>query len=82
MRRPKKQEEPQPLSRQLRDLLLFTLLPICLVLVILLLFFISYNKQYTSAFQNISDASQFNQNFKDEDVLLRHRQRLLRWSAH
>ena len=66
MRRPRKPVEPLPLSRQLQDLLLYTLLPICLILVIVLLFFISYNQQYTAAFQNIADASQFNQDFKND----------------
>lgn len=66
MSRRHKPEAQLPLSRQLRDLLLSTWIPICLVLVILLFFFISYNRQYTAAFQNIADASQFNQNFKDD----------------
>ncbi len=62
---PKPETRNTSLSGQLMRLLLSTLVPVCLIIVSILVFFITYNSQYNNAFENIAGASQFNQNFKD-----------------
>ena len=51
---------------RIQDLILYLAVPLCVLSVFILGLFLLYSMQYTQVSNNISTASQFNQNFKDE----------------
>ena len=63
--KPTKQESASIRSR-LRELILFLAVPLSILAVVVLLILMTYSLQYSRVSSNISTASQFNQNFKDE----------------
>lgn len=70
MKQHRKPSRPASLSEQLHRLLLSILIPVCLITVLMLCFFISTNVQYSGVSETIAEVSGFNQNFK-EDVDLK-----------
>ena len=58
--------EKTSISARLRELILYLAVPLCVMSVLVLLLFLLYSLQYAQVSSNISTASQFNQNFKDE----------------
>lgn len=51
---------------RIQDLILYLAVPLCVLSVFILGLFLLYSVQYTQVSNNISTASQFNQNFKDD----------------
>ncbi len=58
--------EPNSISDRLRKLILYLAVPLSILAVVVLLILMTYSLQYARVSSNISTASQFNQNFKDE----------------
>ena len=54
------------ISARIRQLILYLTVPLCVLSLFMLLVFIIYSVEYTTVSRNISTASRFNQNFKDE----------------
>ena len=54
------------ISARLRQLILYLAVPLCVLAVLVLVLLMIYSLQYAQISSNISTASQFNQNFKDE----------------
>ena len=61
-----KQTDRNSISARLRDLILHLAVPLCLLSVFLLLVLLISSLSLSQVSRNISTASQFNQNFKDE----------------
>ena len=66
MRGTAKQKDHNSISSKLRDLILYLAIPLFLIALLLLGMFLFSGVQYAQVSNNISTASQFNQNFKDE----------------
>ena len=66
MREPGKQLDKNSISSRLRALILQLAVPLCLLSVFVLLVFLVSSLSVSQVSRNISTASQFNQNFKDE----------------
>lgn len=66
MKRPIALRASHSISAKIRALIVQLALPLCVLAVFLLLLFFLYSLQYAQVSSNISTASQFNQNFKDE----------------
>ena len=58
--------ETTSISARLRQLILYLAVPLCVLAVLVLVLLLIYSLQYAQISSNISTASQFNQNFKDE----------------
>ncbi|MBQ9662988.1 MAG: sensor histidine kinase [Oscillospiraceae bacterium] len=58
--------EKTSISARLRQLILYLAVPLCVMSAMVLLLFLVYSLQYAQISSNISTASRFNQNFKDE----------------
>lgn len=54
------------ISGKIRQLILYLAIPLCVLSLFILALFLIYSAQYARVSRNISTASQFNQNFKDE----------------
>ena len=54
------------ISARIRQLIIYLTVPLCVLSLFMLLVFIIYSVEYTTVSRNISTASRFNQNFKDE----------------
>lgn len=66
MRREIAREDPTAISSRIRKLIWSLAIPLCVLAVFILLVFLGYGLQYAQISSNISTASRFNQNFKDE----------------
>ena len=66
MRRETSPRDPAAISSRIRKLIWSLAIPLCVLAVFILLLFLIYSLQYAQISSNISTASQFNQNFKDE----------------
>lgn len=60
------EREKTSISARLRQLILYLAVPLCVLAVLVLVLLMIYSLQYAQISSNISTASQFNQNFKDE----------------
>ena len=54
------------ISEKIRELILHLAGPLCILSLLMLILFVAYSLEYASVSRNISTASRFNQNFKDE----------------
>ena len=66
MRRESVPRDPTAISSRIRQLIWSLAIPLCVLSVFILLVFLIYSLRYTQISRNISTASQFNQNFKNE----------------
>ncbi|MCR5138124.1 MAG: sensor histidine kinase [Oscillospiraceae bacterium] len=58
--------EKGSISGKIRELILYLTVPLCILSLFILALFVIYSAQYARVSRNISTASQFNQNFKNE----------------
>ena len=58
--------DPSSISSRIRKLIWSLAIPLCVLAAFILLVFLIYSLQHAQISSNISTASQFNQNFKDE----------------
>ena len=66
MRQETASRDPASISSRIRKLIWSLAIPLCVLAVFILLVFLLYSLRYAQISRNISTASQFNQNFKDE----------------
>ena len=66
MRRRSDPRDRHAISDRIRQLIWSLTIPLCVLSVFILLLFLVYSLRYAQISSNISTASQFNQNFKDE----------------
>ena len=66
MRRESVPRDQTAISSRIRQLIWSLAIPLCVLSVFILLVFLIYSLRYTQISRNISTASQFNQNFKNE----------------
>ena len=66
MRQDTAERDPNSISSRIRKLIWSLAIPLCVLAVFILLVFLLYSLRYAQISRNISTASQFNQNFKDE----------------
>ena len=60
------EHDPNSINGRIRQLVIHLAAPLCVLVLFMLLVFVGYSLEYAKVSRNISTASRFNQNFKDE----------------